>query len=319
MQISNQNSVSNTTAQASTTKTPQQDYIFDTVDEMMQARNSLPEGTTTGIRISSGQSIMHLLPLPTPIEASRFNNIEMPGQTLYTPEEYQQNMLGKAGQRDTSAIIYLDGKAVAMHDSQGVTSHNAIDTSSLRNGGDFNSLVSQLQSQYGNRVRVESFAPGNGPTNAEAFQLFSGKDYHQHIAEQVAGMRQKTADNQRRQLEYQQQQFAWKNAPQDNVFKVNGQIIASVGEDGTANISTGNLLYTIDSMGKEREVAKKLFALTTGHTVSGDDLQTFFDEHFAGQNSRETFSGEQQPTREDISKQANTQYLSTYQAMQAQS
>lgn len=103
------------------------------------------------------------------------------------PEEWRQRAVSEGKERDVGAILRLKGEVVGMvnYDGQSTT-RNSI---GMVLGNGMSERISYLQSKYPG-ISVEIFERGQGPTNAEAHEIFSGQKYSDFIEKEYAVVRE---------------------------------------------------------------------------------------------------------------------------------
>ncbi|WP_028302556.1 hypothetical protein [Oceanospirillum beijerinckii] len=103
------------------------------------------------------------------------------------PDEWRQHVVAEGKERDVGAILRLKGEVVGMvnYDGQSTT-RNSI---GMVLGNGMSERISYLQSKYPG-ISVEIFERGQGPTNAEAHEIFSGKKYSEFIEREYAVLRE---------------------------------------------------------------------------------------------------------------------------------
>jgi hypothetical protein len=258
-----------------------------------------------GIPISEGESLMHLVDLQ---KSRKFAPAPLKEQLqLSSPESIRKFHEENGNQRDTTAIVYLDDAPIMLV-GKFTTSRNSLGDIMARHNGDAQRAISELEARYGNRVQVERFSDNNRPTNAEAYELFHKKSYAEFITDSYASMVASQAQQERESLAFKQQQLAYANAPIEHVYKVEGKIIASQGSDGIAEFQLGNLLSTLDQLNISRDEAKSLFTETVGKSVSHDEFNAMLKEVVGEGVTTDSFSGDERPTRQNVSATARVQY-----------
>lgn len=177
-----------------------------------------------------------------------------------TPEQVLKDNLAKADQRDTSAIIRMGGKVVGYMQTNGYATTN----NGLRMEGDDNTArIRSLKEHYGDKISIEEFESGKGPTHAETYEAFSGRDYidqvysqHQQMQQDILLAKQTSA---RIQQQQQAQKETWENTPQQTLLTQDGQNIGGWDKDGKISINHNNLLKLSEDAGYDLAQTRDIY------------------------------------------------------------
>lgn len=103
-----------------------------------------------------------------------------------TPDGWKNYMEEHGLKKETGAIVRVKGQVVAKVNYDGsTTTRNA---SGQVYGNGMSERISNFQSRNPGS-NVEIFEKGQGPTNAEVFEMFNGTSFKQYISEQYESMK----------------------------------------------------------------------------------------------------------------------------------
>ncbi|WDD99328.1 hypothetical protein [Thalassomonas actiniarum] len=202
--------------------------------------------------------------------------------------------------KETQALIWVNGEVVAMYDQQGQgASRNFVAGDIKQANGDLNALMDLLKEKYGSDVSIETFAPGTGPTNAEAFELFNGISYSDFINSEIGGRKEALANEQMLGLQRddaeQKRRILYEQVPQTAVFKVGGSIVGSLNEKGFVDINA-NILEQADARGIDREALQAFYSYDEMSNTDSDKMQAMLEDIFGGDIEVQQFSGSDMPS-----------------------
>ncbi|WP_028299774.1 hypothetical protein [Oceanospirillum beijerinckii] len=174
-------------------------------------------------------------------------------------EQLLQDRLSQANHQDTQAIIRMGGKVVGYMQTNGY----ATTSNSLKmEGSDNASRIQFLKQHYGNKISIEEFPPGEGPTHAEVYEAFSGRNYRQEMYSQYQSAVRDRFEVQQAQLRAQQQWEAIQNEPQVQKLTLEGLNITGWDQAGNININHRNLIQLSKQAGfdlpQTREIYRQL-------------------------------------------------------------
>jgi len=293
-------------------------------------------GYQPGISISDGQSIMHKLSTPFNIESLpddhelkvRFKEGQsmMAQHAIFTSPEginaRRDSQLKMGDFQDTRAIIRIDGEVIAYRtqndDYSGITTKNKyagyIDN---QLGGDeqgTRNFVLALKDEYGDRVEVEYFKSGEGPTHAETFEMFSGQNYVASI-NNGSDLELTGFYGQEEVAEQRERDRVMRNAvPQTDVLRVNDVVVGSVDVNNRFHVSSANLNQEADQLGIEREQLKNIYNYEF-KDINPEDLLSLFKDVFGSAGNVNSLSKEEVPSYGEVMAKSQQQFLQRYDAI----
>ncbi len=216
------------------------------------------------------------------------------------PEQVLEDRLAKADQHDTSAIIKMSGEVVGYMQTDG----SATTRNNLKMEGDDNaSRIDYLKQHYGNKISIEEFAPGKGPTHAEAYEAFSGLDYkeqtyiqHQQMHQDILLAKQTTARIQQQQKE---QREAWESVPQTNLLTQDGLTISGWDKDGGISINHNNLMQLSEQAGYDLAQTRDIYRQLRDSS-SPEAAIAALQEHFSGEAELKPLAEGEMMTRKQV-------------------
>ncbi|WP_054015417.1 hypothetical protein [Pseudoalteromonas sp. R3] len=223
--------------------------------------------------------------------------------TQRSPEELEQQYTQKGLQRDVGTIIFVEGKAVASQNYDGAIYGQGPMADIFKQAGQDPEKIKQLVAQHFPDARVEFYAEGKGPTNAEVFELRYGENYEDFVREQVQSHRDQYLTDQIAAEEHYRRKLMFEQTPQTSVFSVDGQVVASRDEKGFVDAGQP-LLNVADTKAIEREVLKELLRYSPER--SPEDYQALLHEVFGEGVELTSYSTAQAPTRAEVYKLAET-------------
>ncbi|NVK54139.1 MAG: hypothetical protein HWE26_00880 [Alteromonadaceae bacterium] len=268
---------------------------------------SMAQPPQSGFAIGEGSHIIDKLSAPSTLNmAERYKDNPPLKTQLMSVEEIKTYWQSYGQSRDVTAIAYIDGEPAIMFGKHTTSRNQFSDIANAFNGNP-EQAINALKSEYGNRLSVEYFKPGQGPTNAEAFEQFNGRSFDEYVASQVRNAMSAQVAREQQLMEYQQRQIAWNNTPVNAIFKINDTIIASSAND-TTSLHTNNLLKALEELGMNSEDAQSLYRNTLGKAVSAQSLEQQLGSIF-GSGLSSDYPGENaRPTRKEVSTKAQAQY-----------
>lgn len=109
-----------------------------------------------------------------------------------TPDGWKSYMEEHGSKKETGAILRLKGEVIGKVNYDGSTT--TLKSSGQTYGNGMSERVGNLQSRNPG-ANVEIFEKGQGPTNAEVFEIFNGYSFKQYISEQYSSMKQDQVSN----------------------------------------------------------------------------------------------------------------------------
>ncbi|MCG7534583.1 hypothetical protein [Pseudoalteromonas sp. OOF1S-7] len=253
------------------------------------------------IRLEGKQNLTYLLKsghirVASEEEMNRLNQ-DMHGLTLGAKDlavHYQR----QGQQQDMRAMIKIDGQVMAyLRDDGSFAGHKGVEDLFRQAGGDIKKLQSLVEQQYPRSGEVEVFESGEGPTNAEVFELFNGRSFQVFIKEQVASRKETEYTQQLAQDEAYRRKLMFDQSPQTAVFRVGGVVVGSMDEKGFADVGQA-LTALADERGVERAQLKSLFTLDFDRTP--DEYKALLSDVFGDDVQLDTFTVEQAPSRAEV-------------------
>lgn len=207
---------------------------------------------------------------------------------------YKQN----GEQQDVVGMIKVDGQVMAYLRGDGsYAGRSGVQDLFRQAGGDVEKLKSLVEQHYPGSGEVEFFEQGEGPTNAEVFEMFNGSSYQAYSQEQVAIQKESEFNEMLAQDQAYRRKLMFDQTPQTAVFRVGGQVVGSMDDQGFADV--GQALTTMaDQRGVDREQLKSLFTLDFDR--SPEDFKAMLNDVFGDDVQLETFSSQQAPSRAEI-------------------
>lgn len=128
---------------------------------------------------------------------SRIDEVNQQMTSFYSEKNVQEmaDRLQSQGNEHQTAVIKLDGKVVGSFSASGsYFTQNAMGSLVSSAEGDQNAMANILKQKYGNRIEIQHYAQGQGPTFAQLEKSLYGTDYFARAAESVANFRAEAAD-----------------------------------------------------------------------------------------------------------------------------
>lgn len=128
---------------------------------------------------------------------SRLDEMNQQITAFYSEQNVQEMavQLQRQGNEHQTAVIKLDGKIVGSFSASGsYFTQNAMGSLVSSAEGDQNAMANILKQKYGNRIEIQNYAQGQGPTFAQLEKNLYGTDYFARAAESVASFRAEAAD-----------------------------------------------------------------------------------------------------------------------------
>ncbi|MCF2910064.1 hypothetical protein L1285_17255 [Pseudoalteromonas sp. DL2-H2.2] len=223
--------------------------------------------------------------------------------TLRSPEELEQQYTQKGLQRDVGTIIFVEGKAVASQGYDGTIYGQGPVADIFNQAGQDPEKIKQLVAQHFPDARVEFYAEGKGPTNAEVFELRYGETYEDFVREQVQSHSDHYLTDQINAEENYRRKLMFEQTPQTSVFSVDGRVVASRDEKGFVDVGQP-LLAEADARGIERETLKELFRYSPER--SPEDYQALLNQVFGDGVELHNYDATAAPTRAEVRELAET-------------
>ena len=171
-------------------------------------------------------------------------------------------MLQQGNRKDTDVIFRVDGNIIASLSESGAGEMTNSVAQVLRDvAPNLVSIEQALKSKYGDKLQVEKFPQGEGPSQAELFEMRNGRSLHSYINETT---RQMKASFNATQYQLQQDKVEKQkldSVEQNTAFIINNRVIGSLGIDGTININHAILSTEMDKSGVDKEIGRQLLAL----------------------------------------------------------
>ena len=259
-----------------------------------------------GFSLEGGEHVMHKARMLKQFSAHSSHSPQPPQLSNSSAEDIRARLEAEGQQRDTKAFVYLDGEPV-MKIGKYITARNKLGDIALQNNGDPQLTLNALKSKYGSRITVETFNDTNRPTNAEAFEMFNGIPYEQYVNENYNAMVSSRLQADSHRLAFMQQRLAHQNTPVDSIYKVDGKIIATRGEDEVAQLNMNSLLDSLDALNISRDAAKQLLIDTTGKKLSQEALGHSLKSAFGNKLEVAHLAPQDRPTRKQVSDRVTAQ------------
>lgn len=222
-------------------------------------------------------------------------------------------------QKNTQDIIFVNGKAlVKVSQDGGIQSTNALAGLVNQYGedlhqGNSDEFIAKLKEKYGPDVRIESFEKGQGPTNADVFNLLNDSiSYEQYIDQEIVSMNKEVFTAQLNKEEMDKQQAAFNNVPQQAVFKVNDEIVGTLDVTGKLNIMSMNVIKASDDAGLDRDNLGDYFNSPFGTEHDVKSVNAMLQDVFADDVNITEFSTADAPTLGEVNAQASEQFNSQF-------
>lgn len=214
-----------------------------------------------------------------------------------SPEDQLQKQLAQGHKQDTRAFIYQGSELVAvMHRDGGTTHRNGFQIE----GGNQEEQLARIQQRYGNSVRITEFAPGEGPTHAEAWEMFNqGRNYEQTMYQGYLQRQHDLFQHKQQQAQFQQQQQAWREEPQLQLMSMNGVNVAGWDKDGKSSINVRNLMLLSEQSGLDKETTQQIYR-DIYLSESPEDVRNILEQHYSGQTYYEQVSADQAISRQQL-------------------
>lgn len=194
-------------------------------------------------------------------------------------EQLLQDRLSQANHQDTQAIIRMGGKVVGYMQTNGY----ATTTNSLKmEGSDNASRIQFLKQHYSNKISIEEFPPGEGPTHAEAYEAFSGRNYRQEMYNQYQTAVRDRFEVQQARLKAQQRWESIQNEPQVQKLTLEGLNITGWDQAGNININHRNLIQLSKQAGFDLSQTQDIYRQLRD-SVSPEAATAALAQHFAAE------------------------------------
>ncbi|WP_194867627.1 hypothetical protein [Pseudoalteromonas sp. PPB1] len=266
----------------------------------------------TGFDLTGKINLIYLL---KPEDISEFKG-EMPDLNNFfsgfkNQDDLAQQYHHKGQQQDIERIVFFDGKAVVSEGYDGtVYGHGPVAEIFKETRNDPQKRQQRIAEQFPD-AHIEVYPKGEGPTNAEVFELRYGESYQDYVDEQVRNYSDQYLTNQIAAEENYRRKLMFEQTPQTSVFSVDGQVVASRDDKGFVDVGLP-LLDVADARGIEREALKELFRYSPER--SPEDYQALLNQVFGDGVELTSYSTADAPKREEVREMAQANG-SAYQAM----
>jgi len=223
-------------------------------------------------------------------------------------EDTRSHYEESASQKETEALVRVNGEVVAMLGGSGAAARNTYSRYIEQAGGDLDKLAELLGQKFSD-VSIETFKPGEGPTNAEAFELFNGLPFNDFIEREYQVSLDSYNKNQRHLEENERQRVLYQQTPQTAVFSVGDTVVGSINEKGFLDINR-NILKLADEQGVDREQLKSFYSYDEYSNTHTEKVTSMLKSIF-GEVDVSKYQGENMPTLAEVKIQAKTSPLST--------
>ena len=224
-------------------------------------------------------------------------------------QQYKDHFSDVANQQDTKAIIRVGDEVVAIfQQTGGVTAKNNFSGFINHAKGDIDTLKNLLEQKYGTDFSIETFEQGEGPTGAEAFEIFNGFSLNTYVNQEVQAMENSYCLNLQRADDIQKQRVLYNQTPQTAVFKVAGEIVGSINEKGAVDINV-NIKEQADAQGLDRESLKPFYSYDQMHDTDTASMMAMLREVFGDDVDVEQFNQDNMPTLAQTRRKASAQVL----------
>ncbi|MCF6438635.1 hypothetical protein L1077_04230 [Pseudoalteromonas luteoviolacea] len=201
-------------------------------------------------------------------------------------------------QQDVVGMINVDGQVMAYLRGDGsYAGRSGVQDLFRQAGGDMAKLKSLVEQHYPGSGEVEFFEQGEGPTNAEVFEMFNGSSYQDYAQKQIAIHKETEFNEMLAQDQAYRRKLMFDQTPQTSVFRVGGQVVGSMDDQGFADVGQA-LTAMADQRGIQREQLKSLFTLDFDR--SPEDFKAMLNDVFGDDVQLETFSSQQAPSRAEV-------------------
>lgn len=229
-------------------------------------------------------------------------------------KNYRAELVATGMEQNSRDIIYLGDKPLIEVNQQGfVGSSNSLSQfvnqhiDEIRQG-DMSGVMAQLEQRYGSDVRLENFAPGQGPTNAELFNLFNDDlSFNQYVDQEITALNQELLNTQLRVDNFDKQQQAFDSVPQQAVFRVNNVIVGTLDTTGKLRIMSSNVMAASDDAGLARDNLRDYFNVPFGSEQDVSSVNGMLEKIFGDQVEVAQFSADNAPSFGTINAQASEQ------------
>ncbi|ALU44594.1 hypothetical protein [Pseudoalteromonas rubra] len=223
--------------------------------------------------------------------------------TFKDQTDLEQQYVQKGLQREIGTMIFVDGKAIASQGYDGAIYGQGQAADILNQAGNDPEKIKQLVAQHFPDAHVEFYAEGEGPTNADVFELRYGSAYENYVNEQVQNYSDQYLTNQIAAEENYRRKLMFEQTPQTSVFSVDGQVVASRDDKGFVDVGLP-LLIVADERGIARETLKELFRYAPER--SPEDYKALLHGVFGGDVELTSYSKAEAPTRAEVRSRAES-------------
>lgn len=234
-------------------------------------------------------------------------------ETLESIEQSRLDYEASGKLQEIEAMVWVNGELVAMFGQQGQSTSRDFVASDVKQAkGDLNALMGLLKEKYGSDVSIETFSPGTGPTNAEAFELFNGMSYSKFVDSEVNSRIDSLTNNQKlsmqREEAEQKRRILYEQVPQTAVFKVGDSIVGSLNEKGFVDINA-NIINQADARGIDREALQAFYTYDEMSNTDSDKIQAMLEDIFGSDVSVQKFSNKDMPSLGTVRNDARARVL----------
>ncbi|MEJ6475198.1 hypothetical protein [Pseudoalteromonas piscicida] len=220
-----------------------------------------------------------------------------------SPEAARQQYLRHGQEREVLFGIVIDGKLMAYQNDKGhITARGGVESLIMQANGDINQLKALVQQQYPSSGKVEVYGDNNRPTNAEIFERFNGRPFKSFVNDEMKARQQASYQEQLARDEFLRSKLMFEQAPQVTVFKVQGEVIGSMDDNGFADIGS-KLLQLAKQKGIDKEALKPFYTLDPGRTP--EQFSDLLTQTFGDDVEVEQFTASNAPTRNQIRQLSN--------------
>ncbi|PCK33047.1 hypothetical protein [Pseudoalteromonas piscicida] len=218
-------------------------------------------------------------------------------------EAARQQYLRHGQEREALFGIVIDGKLMAYQNDKGhITARGGVESLLMQANGDINQLKALVQQQYPSLGKVEVYGDNNRPTNAEIFERFNGRPFKSFVNDEMKARQQASYQEQLARDEFLRSKLMFEQAPQVTVFKVQGEVIGSMDDNGFADIGS-KLLQLAKQKGIDKEALKPFYTLDPGRTP--EQFSDLLTQTFGDDVEVEQFTASNAPTRNQIRQLSN--------------
>lgn len=218
------------------------------------------------------------------------------------PDVAQSAYLKHGQAQEVMLGITINGELKAYQNQQGyITSKDEAGELIKQANGDVKQLQRLVQQKYGDGAMVEVFQGSNRPTNAEIFERYTGRSFQSFVAEEITSRQHASDQAKLEQDQYLRNKIMFDQAPQVAVFKVEGQIVGGIDENGLADMGR-KLLDIAQQKGIDNAELEPLFMIDPKRSPS--QVAKLFTQAFGADAEVEYFTPSNAPTRAQIRQQS---------------